>query len=62
MTTNRPGSCVDGSARSRWTDAHAEAARFLGECFGAGALPAGLRFEIGTIEEWAIWLDGIRRR
>ena len=38
MTTNRPGSCVDGSARSRWTDAHAEAARFLGECFGAGAL------------------------
>jgi hypothetical protein len=68
MTTDRPGACVDGgpgdadvlprpARRPRWTDAHAEAARFLGECIGAGAV-LGTIVAMGRVR----WEDGDARR
>ena len=52
MATDMQGSWLDGPltdgdrepvagarhGRARWTAAHAEAARFVGECIGAGAV------------------------
>ena len=37
MTTAEPRSPVPGRT-PRWTHAHTEAARFVGECLGAGAV------------------------
>jgi hypothetical protein len=73
MTTDGPRACVDGgpgnadvlprpgpagpARRPRWTDAHAEAARFLGECIGAGAV-LGTIVAMGRVR----WEDGYARR
>ena len=55
MTTDRPG--ARPARRARWTDAHAEAARFLGECIGAGAV-LGTIVAMGRVR----WEDGDARR
>ena len=59
MTTDLPGprGPVARPGGARWTDAHAEAARFLGECLGAGAV-LGMIAALGRVRRE----DGDARR